>query len=160
MLKLPLLETLPFQFGDFFDSPLHVLILFHGPADSLVPSLGDTELARLSLVTLHQVQGLMQCALGAPATGIAALTGAFRQVAAQKPSTRCPLRDAGAQVALGGGEFCADGCVHPSLNIYDIQVSSRKLALNSNQKMPGYQKSLLPAQNQRAGRGGNLGCGT
>ena len=54
-LGLPLLETFPFQFGDFLNEALHLLVVTHGLAHALPPWLGDANLAQLAGMTLHQV---------------------------------------------------------------------------------------------------------
>ena len=44
-LGLPLLETFPFQFGDFLNEALHLLVVGNGLAHSLAPWLRDANLA-------------------------------------------------------------------------------------------------------------------
>jgi hypothetical protein len=53
MLGLPVLETLPFQFGDFLNEALHLLVVGNRLAHSLVPQLGDANLAQFARMTLH-----------------------------------------------------------------------------------------------------------
>ena len=77
-------------------------------ANALLPGLGDTDLARLPILALHQVQGLMQFTSSATTIRLAALAGTFRESAAKEPLTRRELRNPGTEVALGGGEFSAD----------------------------------------------------
>src|ERR1035438_6741720 len=60
MLGLPVLETLPFQFGDFLNEALHLLVVDNRLAHSLAPRLGDANLAQFAGMTLHQVHRLVQ----------------------------------------------------------------------------------------------------
>jgi hypothetical protein len=76
-------------------------------ANALLPGLWDTNLAILPILTLHQVQGFMQFAPGAAAIRFAALAGTLRQRAAKEPLPGGQLRDAGTEIALGGGELGA-----------------------------------------------------
>src|ERR1035437_247558 len=85
MLGLPFLETFPFQFGHFFNEVLHLLVVTNGLAHALAPRLGDTNLAQLAGMTLHQVHRLVQFAVGAMTVGFAALAGTFGKSAAKKP---------------------------------------------------------------------------
>src|SRR5207253_7488736 len=72
-LSLPLLDALPFQLGNFLDQLLHPPIIADGPANTLLPCFGDADLTRLPSVTLDQVYGLMQFALGTMAARFTAL---------------------------------------------------------------------------------------
>src|ERR1035437_1589015 len=105
---LPLLETFPFQFGDFLDEALHLLVVGNGLAHAFPPWLGDADLAKFAGMTLHQVHRLVQLALGAMAVGYAALAGTFRKSAPKEPLAGGQLGNAGAEVAFGGREFGAE----------------------------------------------------
>ena len=119
-LGFPSLEAFPFQFGNFFDQPLHQPIVVYGLANPLLPSLGNADLAKLARVALHQVQGLMKLAFGATAIRFAALASAFRQSAAEKPPAGGQLGGAGTKAALGGGEYGAVWSVRHTLYTYSI----------------------------------------
>ena len=68
----------------------------------------------------------MQFPSGAPAMGLAALTGTLRQSATKEPLTRGQLRNPRSEVALGGGEFRAvESAIH-LLYISTIQDKGRK----------------------------------
>src|SRR5580704_7643301 len=101
MLGLFFLEALPFQFRDFFDETLHLLVVRHRLPHPIAPQLGDANLAQLAGVTLHQVHGLVQLAVGAMAVGLAALAGTIRERAAKEPLPGCQLGNAGAEAAFG-----------------------------------------------------------
>src|ERR1019366_573463 len=124
---LPLLETFPFQFGDFLDEALHLLVVGNGFAHAFPPWLGDANLAQLAGMTLHQVHRLVQLALGAMTVGFAALAGTFRKSTPKKPLARGQLGNAGTEVAFGGREFGADeGLGHVLKHIlYKIGVESK-----------------------------------
>src|SRR5712692_11253630 len=55
----PLLETVPFQFGNLFDEALHLLVVRNGLAHSLLPGFGDANLAQFAGMALHQVHRAM-----------------------------------------------------------------------------------------------------
>ena len=42
-MRFPFPQTLPLQFGDFFDKLLHLLIAAHGLANPLLPSFGNKD---------------------------------------------------------------------------------------------------------------------
>src|SRR6266571_1024015 len=129
-LSFPSLKPFPFQLGNFLNQFLHQAIVFHGLANALLPGLGDTDLTRLPSLALHEVQGLMQCPSGAPAIGLAAGAGTFRESAAKEPLTRGELRNPGTEVALGGGELGAvQGITHILyiLHIQDLRESQGQI---------------------------------
>ena len=53
ILGLPFPQTLPFQFRDFFDELLHLLVASDGLANPLLPGFGYADLARLAVVALN-----------------------------------------------------------------------------------------------------------
>ena len=106
---LPLLEAFPFPFGNFLEQLLHGAIVADGLPDAFLPILGNTELAGLSVLALHQVNRVMQLATGAMAGGFAALAGTLGESAAENPVARSELGDTGAEVPLDGGELGAAG---------------------------------------------------
>jgi hypothetical protein len=90
----PFPQTLPFQFRDFFNELLHLLVTTHGLANAFLPGLGNTDLAQFSRMPLNQVQGGMELALGTTAGGLAALAQAWMQGATQEPFSRGQMGDA------------------------------------------------------------------
>jgi hypothetical protein len=64
-LLLPLLHLFPVEQGHLFQELPCFLILFYPAAHLWLPILGDEELAHMSLVAGHQVEGDMLLALGA-----------------------------------------------------------------------------------------------
>src|SRR5260370_34106659 len=66
-------HALPFEFGDFFDEALQLLVIVHRLPDAGFPRLGDAELSRFTVVALNQIQRGVQCAVGAVAGGLATL---------------------------------------------------------------------------------------
>jgi hypothetical protein len=119
-LTFPSLEPLPLQLGNFFDQFLHPVIVVDGLANALLPGAGDANLAKLPVLTLHQVQGLMQLASGATAIRFAASAGTFRERAAEEPLAGGELGNPGTEVALGGREFGAVESVSHFLYLYNI----------------------------------------
>ncbi|PYT68313.1 MAG: hypothetical protein DMG39_21620 [Acidobacteria bacterium] len=108
-----MLYPFPFQFGNFFDPLLHQVIVINRLANALVPCSRDTNLAKLALLALNQVQGLMQLAAGAATIWFPALTCSLRERAAEEPLAGGQLRNPGTEIALGGREFGAvEGPVH------------------------------------------------
>jgi len=108
-----LLDPFPFQLRNLFDQLLHQVIVIDRSANALLPSARDTNLAKLSLLALHQVQGLMQLAAAAATIWFAALTGALRERASEEPLACSQLRNPGTEIALGGREFGAiEGLIH------------------------------------------------
>ena len=88
---------------------MHGAIVADGLPDALPPLLGNTELAELSLLAPHEVNRVMQLAIGAMAGGFAALAGTLGESAAENPGARSELGDTGTEVPLGGGELGAAG---------------------------------------------------
>jgi len=87
--------------------------------NALLPDLGDTDLAKLARLALHEIQGLMPFPSSATAMGLAAGAGTFRESAAKEPLRRGELRNPGTEVALGGGELGAvQGVVHVLYYLY------------------------------------------
>src|SRR5260370_13747505 len=79
-------HALPFEFGDFFDKALQLLVIVHRLPDAGFPRLGDTELSRFSVVALDQVQRGVQFAVGAVAGGLATLARTNRPRSAEQPA--------------------------------------------------------------------------
>ena len=127
MLGLPFLETTPFQFGNLFDEPLHLLVITHGLAHSILPRFGHANLAQFAGMTLHQVHRPMGLAGGAMTVGFAALTGAIRERTAKKPLAGGELGNTGAETALRSGEFGADEWLGHVLyyTLYKIRTESK-----------------------------------
>ena len=112
-LLLSLLDPFPFQFRNLFDQLLHQVIVIDRLANALVPSSRDTNLAKLSVLALDQVQGFMQLAASAATIWFAALTGALRERTSEEPLASGQLRNSGTEIALGGRKFTAiEGLVH------------------------------------------------
>ena len=126
MLWLPFPQTLPFQFRDFFDQALHLLVIMDRLSNSLLPRLGDANLTEFAGMTLHQVQGLVGFPLGAMAIRFAALAGAWGERAAKKPLSGGQLGNAGAEAAFGSGEFGTVKGVGHVLYLYSIQAKAGK----------------------------------
>src|SRR6516162_3348193 len=105
ILRFPFPQTLPLQFGDFFNELLHLLIATHGLKNPFLPGFGNTGLAQFPLLLLHQVQGVMKVASGTTTVGLAAFAGAWVQSATQEPSSGGQLRDGGTEAALFGRQF-------------------------------------------------------
>ena len=76
------------------------MIVADGLPHPLLPSLWDTNLPQLSVLTLHQVQRLVQLAASAAAIGLAALTQPLRQSAAKEPAVEGEASKLGAKVSL------------------------------------------------------------
>jgi hypothetical protein len=112
-LSLLFLKSFPFQLGNFLNQFLHQMVVVHGLANALLPGFGDTDLAKLPRLALHQVQRLMQFPTGTTAIRLATSARTFRESATKKPLTRRELRNPRAEVALRGGEFAAvQGVAH------------------------------------------------
>ena len=89
------------------------MIVIDRLANALVPSSRDTNLAKLSVLALDQVQGFMQLAAGAATIWFAALTGALRERTSEEPLASGQLRNSGTEITLGGRESTAiEGLVH------------------------------------------------
>src|ERR1035441_9944877 len=131
---LPLLQSSPFQFGNFLNETLHFLVVRNGLTHSLAPDLGDANLAQLAGMTLHQVDGLVQLAVGAMAVavGLAALAGTLGEGAAKQPLAGGQLGNAGTEAAFGSGEFGAVEWLGHKLYQYNIQAIDEKQARNRN----------------------------
>src|ERR1035441_8034943 len=113
MLGLPFLEAAPFHLGNLFDETLHLLVIANGLAHTLLPRFGDANLVQFAGPTLHQVHRPMLLAVGAMTVGFAALARAIGQRTAEKPLAGGKLGNAGAETALGSGEFGAvEGLSH------------------------------------------------
>src|ERR1039457_850053 len=127
MLGLPLLETVPFQFGNLFDEALHLLVVAHGLAHSILPRFGHANLAQFAGTTLHQIHRPMGLAAGAMTVGFAALARAIRERTAEKPLAGGELGNAGAETALRSGEFGADERLGHVLyyTLYKIKAESK-----------------------------------
>jgi hypothetical protein len=52
-LSFPFSESIPFQLRDLFDELLHLLVTAYSLTNTLLPRLGDTDLARLPRMTLN-----------------------------------------------------------------------------------------------------------
>jgi hypothetical protein len=122
--------------GNFFDQALHLLVIVDRLANPLLPRLGDANLAQFASLTLNQVEGVVGFSLGAMAIWFAALAQACGQSAAQKPMAGGQLGNAGAEVALGGGESGADEGVGHILYLYNIQDQDGKQAQKHNTNLP------------------------
>src|SRR5437660_7556256 len=97
-------QALPFEFGDFFDEALQLLVIVHRLADAGFPRLGDAELSRFSVVALDQIQGGVQLAVSAVAGGLATLATTDRQGSAKQPVVVSQLGEPGTEVPLGRRE--------------------------------------------------------
>src|ERR1019366_5122482 len=102
-------HALPFEFGDFFDEALQLLVMVHRLPDAGFPRLGDAELSWFTVVALDQIQGGVQLAVRAVAGGLATLATANRQGTAKQPVFVGKLGEPGAEVPLGSREA---GAVH------------------------------------------------
>jgi len=131
---LPLLQASPFQFGNFLNETVHFLVVRNGLTHSLAPGLGDANLAQLAGMTLHQIDGLVQLAVGAMAVavGLAALAGTLGEGAAKQPLAGGQLGNAGTEAAFGSGEFGAVEGLGHILYQYTIQDPDEKQAQNRN----------------------------
>src|ERR1039458_2074960 len=131
---LPLLQASPFQFGNFLNETLHFLVVRNGLTHTLAPDLGDANLAQHAGMTLHQVDGLVQLAVGAMAVavGLAALAGTLGESAAKQPLAGGQLGNAGTEAAFGSGEFGAVEWLGHNLYQYNIQDIDEKQARNRN----------------------------
>src|SRR5674476_1448558 len=78
-------DAFPFQFGDFFEEAMQFLVSIHRLSNAGFPWLGDAELSGFAVVALDQVQGGVQFAAGAVASGLAAFARTNRQGSAQQP---------------------------------------------------------------------------
>src|ERR1022692_3688326 len=85
-LPFSLLQSRPFQFGDFFQQALYLLIVLNGLANPWLPRLWHKDLTGLATMALNQIQRLMEFTRGAMAGGLAALARALRQSATKKPA--------------------------------------------------------------------------
>src|SRR5258708_14728640 len=99
------LKSFPFQLGNFLKQFLHQAIVVNGLANAWLPGFGDTDLAKLPRLALHQVQRLMQFPSDTTAIRLATSARTFRESAPQKPLNGGKLCKAGTEVALGGGEL-------------------------------------------------------
>ena len=88
-------------------------------------------------MTLHQVDGLVQLAVGAMAVavGLAALAGTLGEGTAKKPLAGGELGNAGAETAFGSREFGAVEGLGHILYQYNIQDKDEKQAQNYNANM-------------------------
>src|ERR1019366_2069176 len=59
-LPFSLLQSRPFQFGDFFQQALYLLIVLNGLANPWLPRLWHTDLTGLATMALNQIQRLME----------------------------------------------------------------------------------------------------
>jgi hypothetical protein len=107
-------HALPFEFGDFFDEALQLLVIVNRLPDAGFPRLGDAELSRFTVVALDQIQGGVQFAVRAVAGGLAALASANRQGSAKQPVVVSQLGEPGTEVTLGRREA---GTLHGRLFI-------------------------------------------
>jgi len=105
-------HALPFEFGDFFDEALQLLVIVHRLPDARFPRLGNAALSRFSVVALDQIQGGVQIPARAVAGRLAALAGTNRQGSAKEPFVVSQLSQFGAEVSFGRGEA---GAVHRRL---------------------------------------------
>src|ERR1017187_6169646 len=102
-------HALPFEFGDFFDGALQLLVIVHRLPDAGFPRLGDTELSRFTVVALDQIQRGVQIAVRAVAGGLTALATTNRQSTAKQPSVVSQLGEPGTEISFGRREV---GSVH------------------------------------------------
>src|ERR1039457_6419787 len=102
-------HALPFEFGDFFDEALQLLVIDHRLPDAGFPRLGDAELSRLTVVALDQIQGGVQFAVSAVAGGFATLAPTDRQGSAKQPVVVRQLGQPGTEVSFSRREA---GAVH------------------------------------------------
>src|ERR1017187_2609388 len=102
-------HALPFEFRDFFDEALQLLVIVHRLPDAGCPRLGDAELSRFTVVTLDQIQRGVQLAVSAVAGGLATLATTNRQGSAKQPVVVSQLGQPGTEVSFGGREV---GAVH------------------------------------------------
>ncbi len=72
-LFLSLRKPVPLYFGYFFDQLLHLLLIVHRLPDTLLPGLGDADLAVFTIVTLNQIQGSVRFAAGSIAGRLSTL---------------------------------------------------------------------------------------
>ena len=97
-------HALPFEFGDFFDEALQLLVIVHRLPDAGFPRLGDAELSRVTVVALDQIKGGVQFAFRAAAGRFAALATTNRQGTAKQPVVVSQLGQLGAEVPFGRRE--------------------------------------------------------
>src|ERR1700681_2266404 len=69
---LSLLQALPLQIGEFFDQPLHLLVVLDGLPHPLFPLPRHEQLPQLPPLAPNQVEAGMELAPGATTTGFAA----------------------------------------------------------------------------------------
>src|SRR4030095_3498987 len=100
-------HALPFEFGDFFDEALQLLVIVHRLPDAGFPRLGDAELSRFSIVALDQIQRSVQFAVGAVAGGLATLATTNGQGSAKQPVVVRQLGESGTEVPFGRREASA-----------------------------------------------------
>jgi hypothetical protein len=62
-LSFPFPKPIPFQLRDLFDEVLHLLVTADSLANSQLPRLGHTDLARFPDMALNQIEGLVWLAL-------------------------------------------------------------------------------------------------
>src|ERR1035437_10345510 len=134
-------HALPFEFGDFFDKALQLLVIVHRLPDAGFPRLGDAELSRFSIVALDQIQGGVQFAVRAVAGGLAPLANTNRKGSAHQPVVVSQLGEPGTEVSFGRREA---GAVHGRLlilNINNISDESKKQAPIANANLPQLSKT-------------------
>jgi hypothetical protein len=96
-------EPFPLEFGDFLDEALHLLVIVHRLADTVLPAFGNADLPRFAVMALDQIQGRVQLTLGASAVGFTALADADRQSTSEEPVIVGQLSEPGAEAPLAGG---------------------------------------------------------
>ena len=97
-------HALPFEFGDFFDEALQLLVIVHRLPDAGFPRFWDAELSRFTVVTLDQIQGGVQFAVRAVACGFTAFASTNRQSTAKQPVVMSQLGEPGTEVPFGRRE--------------------------------------------------------
>jgi hypothetical protein len=131
---------------NLLDQLLQSAVVADGLANAIVPIPGNTELAELTLLALHQVEGMMELPGNAMAGGFAALAAPFGEGAAEKPVAGGELSNAGAEVPLRGGELRAAKGVGHVLYHYYIQDPEANASPKNNANLPiayGYAKTYL-----------------
>ena len=127
-LGLPVLETFPFQLGNFTEEAQYFLVLGDCLANRALQRLGNAQLACLAVMALHKIQGRVAFAVGTMAIWLATLAGALGERTAQEPLAGSELRNARAETAFGSGEFgTTEGTAHV-LYAYYIRFAKKARA--------------------------------
>jgi len=91
-------HAFPFEFGDFLDEALQFPVIVHRLPDARFPRLRDTELSRFPVVALDHIQGGVQFAVSAVASGFTTLATTNRQSSAKQPVVVSQLGEPGTEV--------------------------------------------------------------